>query len=63
MTQIQNFLQKVKKLFLAIFHKLGEWGEACARSRVERYLAQSQNIAELEKRMKDIDNMRYKHYI
>jgi len=56
MTQIKNFLQK-------IWHKLEMWGEACARSRVERYLAQSQNIAELEKRIREIDTMRYKHYI
>jgi hypothetical protein len=50
---------------LAIFHKLEEWGEAAARSRVERYLAQSQNIVELERRMKEVEGYktRYGHYI
>ena len=56
MTQIKNFLQKV-------WIKMEQWGEAAARARVERYLAQSQNIVELERRMKEIDNIRNRHYI
>jgi len=65
MTQTQNFLKKVKNLFLAILYKLETWGEAAARARVERYLAQSQNIVELERRMKEVESYktRYGHYI
>ena len=65
MTQVKNFFSKVKHLLLQIFHKLEEWGEATARSRVERYLAQSQNIVELERRMKEVEGYktRYGHYI
>ena len=56
MTKVKNFLQKLGR-------KLEVWGQAAAQSRVERYLAQSQNIVELERRMKQIENERYKHYI
>lgn len=58
MTQLKNFLQKV-------WTKIEQWGEATARARVERYLGQSQNIVELEKRMREIDQCktRYSHYI
>lgn len=58
MTQVKNFFSKVMNNF-------ENWGTAVAQSQVERYLAQSQNIVELERRMKDIENCktRYMHYI
>ena len=56
MTQVKSFLQK-------IWRKLEDWGQSAAQSRVERYLSQSQNIVELEKRMREIDNLRSRHYI
>ena len=58
MTQIKNFLQKISASFES-------WGNAVAQAQVERYLAQSQNIVELERRMKDIEacKTRYMHYI
>jgi hypothetical protein len=45
--------------------KFENWGNAVAQAQVERYLAQSQNIVELERRMKDIEGYktRYVHYI
>ena len=57
MTQkLSNFLQKV-------WIKMEQWGEAAARARVERYLADSQSIVDLERRMREIDNNRNRHYI
>lgn len=37
--------------------------ETSRTKQVERYLAQSQNLVELERRMKEIDNLRSRHYI
>jgi len=58
MTQVKNFLQKVML-------KLENWGGAVAQAQVEHYLSQSQNLVELERRMKDIEQCktRYMHYI
>lgn len=58
MTQVKNFFSKV-------MNKFENWGNAVAQAQVERYLAQSQNIVELERRMKDIEGYktRYGHYI
>ena len=58
MTQVKNFFSKVMINF-------ENWGNAVAQAQVERYLAQSQNIVELERRMKDIEacKTRYMHYI
>jgi len=58
MTQVKNFFSKVMS-------KFENWGNAVAHTQVERYLAQSQNIVELERRMKDIEGYktRYAHYI
>lgn len=56
-------MTKVKNFLLKIWHNLEVWGQAATQSRVERYLAQSQNIVDLERRMKEIENQRYKHYI
>jgi len=58
MTQVKNFFSKV-------MNKFENWGNAVAQAQVERYLAQSQNMVELERRMKDIEGYktRYMHYI
>lgn len=58
MTQVKNFLQKV-------WYKFEGWGNNVARAQVERYLSQSQNIFELEQRMREIERVktRYMHYI
>ena len=58
MTQVKNFFSKVMS-------KFENWGNAVAQAQVERYLAQSQNMVELERRMKDIEGYktRYVHYI
>ena len=56
-------MTKVKNFLLKILYKLEVWGQAAAQARVERYLAQSQNIYEVEKRIKEIDSLRSRHYI
>jgi len=49
MTQVKNF-------FKSLFNGLESMGIDIARRLVEVYLAQSQNIVELEQRMRKIEN-------
>jgi len=49
MTQVKNF-------FKSLFNGLESMGTDIARRQVEVYLAQSQNIVELEQRMRKIEN-------